>query len=208
MDLPVDLRTAFNLDDPVVFVEVETVVGTYFSFLTMIEVALEEQTPASINSPLTLVWAWRALEWVPRDTLAPSTGTPVTLWTSPCSTRSSHTQRLQSSLGWPSSHTSWHLAVVTQCNVMKDTIIQTQQHTCGDCGFYYQDMVSFHTSVLQQSGQCTEQRLRFLHRCVFWFFDLHRRSPCTSPSDPMDSIWLNHTQFHKMVRNLAIIYYI
>lgn len=176
LHLPADLRTAFNLDNPVVLLEVETMVGTYFSFLMMIEEEVEEQTPASTNCPLALVWAWRALEWLARDTLAPSTGTPVTLWTSPCNTWSSHTQRLQSSLGWPSSHTSWHLAVVKQYNGWWRTPSYKHGNTFeGFCGFQYQGRVSFHTSVYQQNDLHTEQRLRFLHRSVFWFFDLHRR---------------------------------
>ena len=109
---PADLRTACNQDNPVALLEVEMVMGANFSFLMLINVELEEQTPVSLNSPFASVWAWTSLGWLARATLAPATGTPVTLRTAPCSTWPSHTHRLQSSLGRPSVHTRWHWTVV------------------------------------------------------------------------------------------------
>lgn len=112
--LPADLRTARTQDNPVVLLEVETVMGTNLSFLMVIEVELEEQTPVSLNCPLASVWAWMTFGWLERATLAPTTGTPVTVWISPRSTWLSHTQRLQSALGRPSMHTRWHFAVMRE----------------------------------------------------------------------------------------------
>jgi len=52
---PADLRTACNQDNPVALLEVEMVMGANFSFLMLINVELEEQTPVSLNSPFASV---------------------------------------------------------------------------------------------------------------------------------------------------------
>ena len=111
---PADLRMARTQDNTVVLRWVETVTGANFSFLMVSKVELEEQTPGSLNWPLASVRARTTLGWLASATNTSATGTPVTLWTSPSSIWPSHTQRLQSSLGRPSVHTRWHLAVVTR----------------------------------------------------------------------------------------------
>jgi len=46
---PADLRTARTEDNPVVLLEVETVIGANLSFLMDIKVELEEQIPVTLN---------------------------------------------------------------------------------------------------------------------------------------------------------------
>ena len=100
--------------------------GAYFSFLMEIKVELEEQIPLRPNWPLASVRARIALGWLARATKAPATGTPVTVRTSPCNTWLSHTHRLQSSLGWPSMHTRWHLADGRQTQRLWHRLIKTK----------------------------------------------------------------------------------
>lgn len=76
---PADLRAARIHDNPVVLLEVETVIGANFSFLIVIKVELEEQIPRSLNWPLAFVRARMTLGWLASATEAAATGTPVTL---------------------------------------------------------------------------------------------------------------------------------
>lgn len=76
---PADLRAARIQDEPVVLLEVETVTGANLSFLMVIKVEVEEQTPRSLNWPLASVRARMTLGWLASATQAPATGTPVTL---------------------------------------------------------------------------------------------------------------------------------
>lgn len=117
---PADVRTARSQEIPVALLEVETTTGTNFSLLMAMEVEPEEQTPDSVNCPFTSVRVRITLGWLVRATLAPATGTPVTVWMSPNSMWPSQTQMLQSSLGWPSEHFSLHVAVVI--NPLRHTV--------------------------------------------------------------------------------------
>lgn len=110
-DSPADLSTACTQDNPVVLLQVETAAGANFSLPMEIKVELEEQMPESLKRPLASVRVRTTLGWLASVTQAPTTGAPVTLWTCPYRMWLSHTQWLQSSLGWPSMHTCWHLTV-------------------------------------------------------------------------------------------------
>lgn len=109
LDLPADLSIARIQRLSLLLLKTGTVAGANFSLLMSSWVSGAEHTSGILNWPLVSVWARISLGWSETARLAPDTGTPVTLRTSPCSVRPSHTQWLQSSLGRPSGQTMRHL---------------------------------------------------------------------------------------------------
>lgn len=110
--LPEDLRKARTQRFLLLFLKTGTVAGANFSLLMRSWVSGLEHMPSILSKPLSSVWARITFGWSATATLAPDTGTPVTLRISPRNVCPSQTQWLHSLFGCPTGHTSWHTATI------------------------------------------------------------------------------------------------